>query len=177
MIKKAFFLLLIASNLYADENYSPMDEYSHRDILKYREIIYKVPADLFLKNTVKSMYSIPPKINNDLEVRPSDIILKEDNTVSVWATMFIRYNDKKNNLLVGDIVKQNYGINCYDYTYKLNSFITYRKNQVVKSSDFHNNNYIDIIPQSRIAAVATRSCMFQSALERKKELLIEQVEN
>ncbi|MEG1502517.1 MAG: hypothetical protein RR370_03910, partial [Synergistaceae bacterium] len=70
-------MLLIASNLYANENHSLVDEYSHRDILKYREMINKIPDDLFLKNTVKGFYSISPKINEQLEVRPSDIILKE----------------------------------------------------------------------------------------------------
>lgn len=55
-------LMLIYGNSYANSDYSA-DDYSYQDILKYREMINKIPEDKFLKNTVPSVYLLPAKIN------------------------------------------------------------------------------------------------------------------
>ena len=50
-------LMLIYGNSYANSDYSA-DDYSYQDILKYREMINKIPEDKFLKNTVPTNNTI-----------------------------------------------------------------------------------------------------------------------
>ena len=169
-MKERIFIILsvVCGNLYAE---SGLDTLSYQDILKYREMIYKIPEDKFLKNSIMSAYSISPEINKNLTVRPSDIILKDDNTVTVWATQKIidgSLNTYK--IKAGDLFKQQYRIDCYSYKYTLLNSIIYRKGSSISNINLPKTDYIDIPPQTAIATVATRACLFQAILERRKLL-------
>ena len=164
-------LMLIYGNSYANSDYSA-DDYSYQDILKYREMINKIPEDKFLKNTVPSVYLLPAKINETVSVRPSDIILKNDNTVTVWFTQKILKEEPSEKAIfkAGDKLKQQFRIDCYDYSAAFLNNVLYRGEKVVFSKKNPNPTFDEIIPQSVLAVVASKACMFQTVLERKKML-------
>lgn len=165
-------LMLIYGNSYANSDPRP-DDYSYQDILKYREMLNKIPEDKFLKNTIYSWYSIPSKVNESITLRSNDIILKDDNTITVWFTQKISKEEPYNNkikLMVGDKLKQQYRIDCYNYSAAPLNAVLYRGEKVLVSNKNPNPTFNDIIPQSILASVATRACMFQTLLERKKLL-------
>ena len=164
-------LMLIYGNSYAN-NDPRLDDYSYQDILKYREMLNKVPEDKFLKNTIPSWYSMPSKVNESITLRSNDIILKDDNTITVWFTQKIFKEEPYNKikLRAGDNLKQQYRIDCYNYSAAILNAVVYRGEKVLVSDKNPNPAFYDIIPQSILASVATRACMFQTLLERKKLL-------
>lgn len=165
-------LMVIYGNSHANSDYQP-DDYSYQDIIKYKEMLNKIPNDKFLTNTLPSLYAISPEIDKEITLRANDIILKNDNTVTVWFTRKIFKDDLYTypiKLKAGDQVKQQQNIDCYNYSSALINTIVYRGKSVLAS---HKQSYIsfnDITPQTVLASVATRACMFQTALERKKYL-------
>ena len=164
-------LMLIYGNSYANSEPRP-DDYSYQDILKYREMLNKIPEDKFLKNTISSLYSIPSKVSESVTLRSNDIILKDDNTITVWFTQKISKEEPYNKikLRAGDKLKQQYRIDCYNYSAAPLNAVLYRGEKVLVSDKNPNPTFNDIIPQSILASVATRACMFQTLLERKKLL-------
>lgn len=167
-------LFIICGNSYANSDSRP-DDYSYQDVIKYREMLNKIPEDMFLKNTISSWYSIPSKINESVTLRSNDIILKDDNTITVWFTQKISkegtYNQIK--LRAGDNLKHQYRIDCYNYSAAPLNAILYRGEKVLASNKNPNPTFNDIIPQSILASAATRACMFQTLLERKKHLQVD----
>jgi len=164
-------LMLIYGNSYANSEPRP-DDYSYQDILKYREMLNKIPEDKFLKNTISSLYSMPSKVSESVTLRSNDIILKDDNTITVWFTQKISKEEPYNKikLRAGDKLKQQYRIDCYNYSAAPLNAVLYRGEKVLVSDKNPNPTFNDIIPQSILASVATRACMFQTLLERKKLL-------
>ena len=167
-------LMIIYGNSYANTDYHP-DDYSYQDIIKYREMINTIPNDEFLKS-LSSLYAISPEIDKKITLRPNDIILKTDNTVTVWFTQKLLKDDSLTypiKLRTGDKVKQQYNIDCYNYRSALLKTIVYRGHSVLTSHKESYESYNDITPQTGLASVATRACIFQTALERKKLLISE----
>lgn len=164
-------LMIIYGNSYANSEPRP-DDYSYQDILKYREMLNKIPEDKFLKNTISSLYSMPSKVNESVTLRSNDIILKDDNTITVWFTQKISKEEPYNKikLRAGDKLKQQYRIDCYNYSAAPLNAVLYRGEKVLVSNKNPNPTFDDIIPQSILASVTTRACMFQTLLERKKLL-------
>lgn len=174
MMKKCLLvgLMLIYGNSYAN-NDPILDDYSYQDILKYRKMLNEIPEDKFLKNTIPSLYSLPTNISKSVTLRSSDIILKDDNTITVWFTEKISKEEPYTNkikLMVGDKLKQQYRIDCYNYSAAPLNAVLYRGEKLLVSNKNPNPTFNDIIPQSILASVATKACMFQTALERKKSL-------
>jgi len=168
-------LMIVCGNSYANSDYRP-DDYSYQDIIKYREMLNKVPNDKFLANTLSSLYAISPEIDKEITLRPNDIILKNDNTITVWFTRKLLKDDPHTypiKLRAGDKVKQQENIDCYNYSSALLNTVVYRGKSVLASHKQSSVSFNDIIPQTVLASVVTRACMFQTALERKKLLTSE----
>lgn len=165
-------LMLIYGNSYGSNN-SSLETLSYQDVLKYREMINSIPEDNFLKNTIPSAYSMPSKMSDSLTIRPTDIILKDDNTVIVWATQKILKTDPYDqmNLKVGDQLKSQYRIDCYNYSAATLNTIVYRGNRILEQMTSSHPTFKDIVPQTRLASITNRACMFQTILERKKLLI------
>ncbi|MFW2082983.1 hypothetical protein ACNPQK_18680 [Acinetobacter guillouiae] len=168
-------LFIICGNSYANSDSQP-DDYSYQDVIKYRKMLNKIPEDKFLTNTLSSLYAIPPEINKNTILRPNDIILKNDNTITVWFTQKVLKDGpilQSIKLRTGDKLKQQYNIDCYNYSSALLNMIVYRGDSVLTSQKESYIYFNDITPQTVLASVATRACMFQTALERKKALTSE----
>lgn len=144
-----------------------------QNIIDNRAMIYNTPEDKF-HNTISSIYKFQEETGSTVSTRSflkvKDIRLTSDRKATIWLTSISRINDPKENLKKGDITKDFIEFDCDEYAVAYLSRTRLRDNKVVLTINSKNKEYFPIIPDSGGATIASKVCIVQSVLERKKVL-------
>lgn len=166
MFKKVLLSLIVAVPVFALAD-------NFQNIIDNRAMINNIPEDKF-HNTISSIYKFKEETGSTVSeissLKVKDIRLTSDRKATFWLTSISKINDEKENLKKGDITKDFIELDCDEYTAAYLSRTRLRYNKTVFSINSKNKEYFPIIPDSGGATIASKVCLVQSMLERKKKL-------